>query len=224
MTAKRPLVALTITQPWASLIAAGVKRIENRTWRPSPTQLPIGGYVAIHAGSLSSKHIHTRAPSLGRKDWDVWASARELAEARGLYDAAPLLATYRDLCDRAEKAHRDGSRFARGNLSHDVRGLVPYGAIVAVAALGDILTATRDDFDAAGDYVGHARDGAAKRDPWFCPMRPGNFGWVFDKIVAIQPVPCRGAQSLWTVPDDVAAKVRDAYRSACQRPTVDEKR
>jgi hypothetical protein len=37
--------ALTLTQPWASLVIAGVKRFETRGWRP-----PTTGRVAIHAG------------------------------------------------------------------------------------------------------------------------------------------------------------------------------
>jgi len=43
------LRALTIRQPWASLIMAGVKRIENRSYRPRCLgELP--AWVAIHAG------------------------------------------------------------------------------------------------------------------------------------------------------------------------------
>ena len=37
-------------------------------------------------------------------------------------------------------------------------------------------------------------------DSWFC----GPFGWVLDDIIALpSPIPCRGAQGLWDVPDDV---------------------
>jgi hypothetical protein len=37
--------ALTILQPWAEMIARGVKRVENRTWRTK-----YRGPLAIHAG------------------------------------------------------------------------------------------------------------------------------------------------------------------------------
>ena len=40
--------ALTIRQPWASLIASGAKRLENRSWSP-PADM-IGQRIAIHAG------------------------------------------------------------------------------------------------------------------------------------------------------------------------------
>ena len=44
------LKALTLHQPWASLIASNHKRIETRSWRP-PEGL-IGQRIAIHAGKL----------------------------------------------------------------------------------------------------------------------------------------------------------------------------
>jgi hypothetical protein len=40
--------AITVWQPWASLIAHLDKRVENRTWRP-PAKL-LGKRIAIHAG------------------------------------------------------------------------------------------------------------------------------------------------------------------------------
>lgn len=38
---------LTVRQPWAGLIARGLKDVENRTWAPS---LALGDRFAIHAG------------------------------------------------------------------------------------------------------------------------------------------------------------------------------
>jgi len=42
------LIALTLWRPWAWSVAAGLKRIENRGWKP-PASL-IGKRLAIHAG------------------------------------------------------------------------------------------------------------------------------------------------------------------------------
>lgn len=51
----------------------------------------------------------------------------------------------------------------------------------------------------------------AKRDrPWFF----GPIGWVLDSVVAIPPVPCKGAQGLWNPPPDVLAMVRERYAAA----------
>ena len=41
--------ALTLYQPWASLIAVGAKTIETRGYRP-PSTLKLGERFAIHAG------------------------------------------------------------------------------------------------------------------------------------------------------------------------------
>ena len=40
--------ALSIKQPWASLIAHGIKDIENRTWKTN-----FRGRIYIHASSIS---------------------------------------------------------------------------------------------------------------------------------------------------------------------------
>lgn len=51
--------ALTVWQPWASLIAAGAKPFEWRKW-PAPTRLH-GERIAIHAGSRKVKPEEIRA-------------------------------------------------------------------------------------------------------------------------------------------------------------------
>lgn len=43
-------------------------------------------------------------------------------------------------------------------------------------------------------------------DPWHVPGQIGN---VFDYRPLREPIPCKGAQGLWTVPEDVAARVLD---------------
>jgi hypothetical protein len=48
--------------------------------------------------------------------------------------------------------------------------------------------------------------GAVKSHPskWFVGM----YGWTWSKVVVLpEPVPCRGAQGLWTLPPDVEARV-----------------
>ncbi len=42
--------ALTVRQPWAGLIVAGIKTVENRTWSPSEGTLHEGERFYIHAG------------------------------------------------------------------------------------------------------------------------------------------------------------------------------
>lgn len=59
--------AITIKQPWASLIVHGIKNIENRTWR-CPKKY-IGQRVLIHA---SAKPVEMRNPNsvFTKAQWD----------------------------------------------------------------------------------------------------------------------------------------------------------
>ncbi len=47
-TSGEPVYAITLHQPWASLIALGLKTVETRSW-PAPARL-VGQRIAIHAG------------------------------------------------------------------------------------------------------------------------------------------------------------------------------
>lgn len=133
--------ALTITQPWASLLARGEKRVENRTWAP-PEEL-IGDLVALHA-------------------------SREFDQ----FDGYLIRRRYGVSIEQAD---------------------CPLGAVVAVARLTDVLTESPD--------------------PWFL----GPYGWVFTEVTRIDPVPCRGARRLWTLPPDVLRKVERGLRSSAAR-------
>ena len=43
--------ALTLWQPWASVVAAGAKLVENRPWKPAASLLKPGERFAIHGGA-----------------------------------------------------------------------------------------------------------------------------------------------------------------------------
>lgn len=64
--------------------------------------------------------------------------------------------------------------------------------IVAVARLVEVVT------------QGHG-------DPWFF----GPLGWTLDDVVTLpEPVPCKGLQGLWRLPDEVLMQVRQGYAAA----------
>ena len=52
MEKQSQLKALTVRQPWASLIMRGVKKVENRSWKPT---LQVGERFVIHAGYVNAK-------------------------------------------------------------------------------------------------------------------------------------------------------------------------
>lgn len=79
----------------------------------------------------------------------------------------------------------------------------PAGVIVGVARL---VTAVHEN-DLGGELPDNQRG-------WFC----GPWGWILDDVVAIEPVPCKGAQGLWALPDDVLTLVRERYAKASAIP------
>lgn len=66
----RPFVVLTVWQPFAWAIAAGLKRVENRTWKPPGRWGQPGDTIGIHAAARQA-------------DWESVAMVRELAVQAG---------------------------------------------------------------------------------------------------------------------------------------------
>ena len=147
--------ALTIWQPYAGLIVAGAKPVENRTWAPPCKP---GTVIAIHAGS--------------KRDVESWEHCFEM---RNIIPP--------DQWNRGETPWP--INFTSG----------PYSAIIGVATLDEVRREPRGD------------------DPWWV----GPVGWYLRDPVPIVPVPCKGAQGLWTLPVDVEAAVARALSDASQR-------
>lgn len=66
--------AITIHQPWASLIAIGAERYETRSWKTVHR-----GYIAIHASQMWSKEQEF-----------VWNKLRDMPETAHIPEIAPL--------------------------------------------------------------------------------------------------------------------------------------
>ena len=53
--------AITLHQPYASLIASGIKTVETRSWRPGGRlEIIIGERIAIHAGQEIADYCDPR--------------------------------------------------------------------------------------------------------------------------------------------------------------------
>lgn len=144
--------ALTIWQPYASLIVTGIKCVENRTWVP---YLQTGTRIAIHAGS--------------KRDLESWEHCVDMRR-----DLAPK--------GRWNPIETPWPITFKG---------CPYSAIVGVATLDEVRRTPRGD------------------DPWWV----GPVGWYLrDPLPIDEPIPCKGAQGLWTVPADVEAQIQAALR------------
>lgn len=153
---------LSLTQPYASLVALGVKRFETRSWSTS-----YRGPLAIHAAKGLS-------PVGGRRGLAQLCGRPHCWEAlSGQHTFAPAL--------------------------------LPRGAIVAVASL-TVVHRTED--------VRHSLGPDHERELAFGDFGDGRYAWRLDDVVALpQPIACRGALGLWTLPEELWGPVwRQVYR------------
>ena len=153
--------ALTIHQPWASLIAGCIgdpadgivlpqKTIENRSWKAASI---IGEIVAIHAGK---KH-----------DTDAVFFARQMLGKR---------------------------------IPSRAFGQYPHGAFVATCRVVAFANGNGNE-NWVGDWLLDENDLA-----WLA----GPIGWVLRDIVPVRPIPYRGYQGLWTVPEHIASQLMES--------------
>lgn len=93
----------------------------------------------------------------------------------------------------------------------DVPDEMQHGAIIAVARVVGWVAEDENGVIARW-HGGLSRLDAfgAAATPWWM----GPIGWVLDNVTAIDPVPCRGAQKLWRVPDPAADEVRRRWKEA----------
>lgn len=155
--------ALTLTQPWASLVALGEKQVETRSWETG-----YRGPIAIHAAKGLA------GPVCNEDGLRRWVDAEPFAEALGRHGVT-------------------------------VAEQLPRAAVVATARLVACLPVdelgTRMRMLPAGTLAGWR---AGEHERAFGDYSPGRFAWILADIMHVAaPIECRGAQGLWTVPDDV---------------------
>jgi len=73
---------------------------------------------------------------------------------------------------------------------------------------GIVATAVVDRYIYLDAFPGKIGD-PALQDPWFDDEVPSNIGWVLrDVVVLPEPIPCKGAQGLWTVPNEIVSQIQ----------------
>lgn len=140
--------ALTITQPWATLVAIGAKRVETRSWATD-----YRGPLAIHAAK--------GFPGWAREtcgDVPFWTT---LAEAG--------YASWKDL---------------------------PRGVVLCTTR---ILAVRPTQFDPNAAGIPLKAPFRLSENEWhFGDYGPDRYAWYLDAVVRLaEPVPARGALSLW---------------------------
>lgn len=155
------LKAISLTQPWATLIAIGAKRIETRAW-----STPYRGRIAIHAAKGLS-------PIGGKRGYQELCSTQpfERVWSRRLEECGAMKSAYAAAWS------------------------IPLGAIVATANLVKCLPTDGGSFLIPSD----------DSNEWaFGDYSPNRHMWFFENVKRLrQPIECKGALSLWTVPPDV---------------------
>lgn len=191
--------ALTVRQPWAQLIALGVKSIETRSWSTG-----YRGPLAIHAGKakpeahLFGHHLDPEAWEVGRLDP---GAPRRLWQGSGPIHDLPLgaVVAVADLVDVVPMID--------GSLGWTEDSDTPPAALVLSWDTSAMLVDTR----ATGPFPDYS-DQLPYGD-----FAPGRYAWLLDNVRPIDPVPAKGRLGLWEPDAALRLQVGQATHRAALR-------
>jgi activating signal cointegrator 1 len=162
--------AISLWQPWASLMAHGLKRIETRSWRYRG-KLP--AVLAIHATAKVDEKLVAQLIN----DRQTGAEFRRALTMMG--------------CPVHE--------FQRTGLYACTGGLLPAGAVVAIGRLVECVTTTVLIGPDLLGIPCLARKLLTDQERAFGDYSVGRYAWVFDRIERLDPpVPAKGNRMVWT--------------------------
>jgi hypothetical protein len=186
------MYVLSLTQPWASLMALGEKTVETRSWRP-PAHA-VGQRIAIHAAAGLS-------PIGGERG------------LRRLLDTEPFTATL------FVKREQLGLPFTGGDLAtlgfpQACARILPRGVIVAWGTLHAVHPTEQavHTIQTSG-WPEHELD--------FGDYTSGRYAWFFRDVHTVDPpVARRGGQGLRVLPVDTVDQVMSRSRTIRQHPVA----
>lgn len=203
--------ALTIRQPWASLIATGVKTIETRSWSTK-----YRGLLLVHAGMARPASLP--GYMLARPEYDLpWRLQRWSGDGRvfaemvenhllplgavvavaQLVDVVPIT----DYHDTGWPAPVEGAHA----LATDGHDLLEHWVVgEAVCADGVDWTAASGHPTWTGDWNADLEDQLPLGD-----FTPGRYAWLLDIVRRIYPVPAKGRQGLWTPAPELVLSISE---------------
>lgn len=162
--------ALTLTQPWASLVAIGAKKIETRSWRTA-----YRGPLAIHA----AKGFPKDAKRLVTDEWEFYGALNPF---------------------HAEALRHAGARLIPCVFGRRELGRLHLGCVIATCRLVSCIPTRElqhnqvieTDLFAKGPTFN--LDG---RERAFGDYSPGRWAWLLADVQACEPIPAKGHLSLW---------------------------
>lgn len=169
--------AITIWQPWASLLAIGEKQFETRSWATT-----YRGPIAIHSASMNVSRVLKKCFPCGAWDYHPDHQAME-AFKKSLAIAFEDYAKIEDIIGYLEELPL-GSVVATANLigchkivRHGGRGLPAHGH--------GWLETERGIFE------------PDEQELMFGNWEPDRYAWEFSDMKQISPVPAKGKQGMW---------------------------
>lgn len=176
--------ALTLTQPWATLMAVGAKRVETRSWSTN-----YRGPLVIHAAKGCPR------------------------ACRDLFVGVPEHSPFAQALQRAGLPHTSRSRPPTTWIHHGDPRLsfpLPSGEVVAVVDLVDCIPTTELVAHRTVSRNGYFWN-LTPEEEVFGEYAPGRFAWLTANILRIEPgISARGYQQLWTLPPMVETKLAEA--------------
>lgn len=175
--------ALTVRQPWATLIAIGAKTIETRSWSTM-----YRGELAIHAA------VHR--PEVGEKigdyrvahayypedaPWQLWTEASHLRRDWTQLAFGAVIAT-RELVDVVPISHLDHDA---GRTENRVVDMPLFRGLHLLRNHDDTVIEFQRPY---GDFT------------------PGRYAWLLAGVKPIEPIPAKGRQGLWNLLEDLSAR------------------
>jgi len=183
--------AITLHQPWATLIALNVKRIETRSWR-APASL-IGQRIAIHAGA--TRGVVFNVLKAAARDLDSDAIA--LCNALYALDIEPIdlplgaivaTATLADCVRMVSWTSLDGPATWAAHMIPEEGSGVERLLLLRDAMMGGEALRTDGPLPADIDISDQLPYGN---------FQPGRWAWMLTDITPCGPVPAKGKQGLW---------------------------
>lgn len=173
--------ALTIRQPWASLIALGVKHIETRSWR-APQSL-IGQTIAIHAGKhkppTSTRHGQIGNYRFDRYD-DEWYIGPRAGGGPKVYLPLGAVVATATLADCVPMYH----------VMQVIAGEVRWPNVQLNGPDAVTYTDGQQDHRDVADQLPYG------------DFAPGRWAWMLTDVQPCEPTPAKGKQGLWEWHDE----------------------
>jgi hypothetical protein len=160
--------AITLWQPWASLLACGAKQYETRSWATN-----YRGPIAIHSAAKNIKSIY-----------------KEIFPCSD-YEFHPSYFAKKQFCDAIKACGLNENELPTGYIIATAE-LVNCKCILYKSDLDCIIAAERK-FPDCGEFII-----PTEQEKMFGDWTPGRYAWEFANMKILkEPIPAKGKQGLW---------------------------